>query len=204
MEVNLIKYKRYFLYLFDLLQEKLMGLDFTLPAASVEVEASDKLNGYCKTSEKHLHTVLDALGRRVYRSNFLDIGCGKGSVLRTARDFPFRRVAGLELDPELVRIAKSNMRRLGMKSVEVLQGDALTFTQYSDFDVFFLFNPFTSEILQPVLSTILQSLEEKPREIRIIYHHPVYGQLLEDAGLYREAVLYDKLKGYETYIYCNR
>ncbi len=54
------------------------------------------------------------------------------------------------------------------------------------------------------MASILKSCEEHPREIHIIYHHPLHHEVMEKAGLRREAVLYDKLKDYETYIYSNR
>lgn len=184
--------------------EKMRGLDFTLPAASEEIQNSREYNGYCKTPEKHMALILQSLRVPYAESSFLDIGCGKGAVLREASKVPFRRVAGIELDGELTEIARHNMKKLGLERVECIQGNAVTFERYGEFNVFFLFNPFSSAVLSQVLEKILQTLEDSPREIYIIYHHPVHHHLLDVPGLHRESVLYDRLKNYETYIYTNR
>lgn len=198
-----VKGKRYAKFLCQFAWEKIRGLDFTLPAASEEVKQSDCYNGYCKTPEKHVEMLLRSLGIPYSESAFLDIGCGKGAVLRVAKQFPFRRVAGVELDKELVETARRNMRILGLRDVECIWGNALEFGRYKEFNVFFLFNPFSYEILEQVLGKILASLEGDSRQIYILYHHPLHYQLMEQAGLRRTGVLYDKLKDYETYIYSN-
>ena len=162
----LVKCKRYGKFLCQFAVEKMRGLDFTLPAASEEIQNSREYNGYCKTPEKHMALIL--------------------------------------LDGELTEIARRNMKKLGLERVECIQGNAVTFERYGEFNVFFLFNPFSSAVLSQVLEKILQTLEDSPREIYIIYHHPVHYHLLEVPGLHRESVLYDRLKNYETYIYTNR
>lgn len=199
-----LKARRYAKFLCQFAYEKLRGLDFTLPAASEEVCQSTLYNGYTKTPEKHVERLLRSLEAPYAESGFLDIGCGKGAVLRVARRFPFRRVAGVELDRGLAATAQRNMEILGLADVECICGNALEFEQYGEFDVFFLFNPFSCEVLEQVLGKILASVEENPRAITLLYHHPLHYQLMERAGLRRESVLYDKWKGYETYIYSNR
>lgn len=188
----------------QLAEERVRGLDFTLPAASGEIKNSREYNGYCKTPEKHVRMLLESLGICYAESSFLDIGCGKGAVLRVAAGMPFCRVAGIELDRELVGIAQRNMKRLGLENVECIQGNAASFDRYGEFNVFFLFNPFSAAVLAQVTGKILQTLEDSPREITIIYHHPLHSSLLDVPGLHRTGVFYDRLKQYETYVYSNR
>ena len=42
---------------------------------------------------------------------FIDIGSGKGRVLMMAADYPFRRILGIELLPDLHRAAQENLNR---------------------------------------------------------------------------------------------
>ena len=42
---------------------------------------------------------------------FLDIGSGKGRALLLAAEYPFRRIVGVELMPELNSMAEENIRR---------------------------------------------------------------------------------------------
>lgn len=204
MENIMVKWKRYAKFLCQYAVERVRGLDFTLPAASEEIQASRDYNGYTKTPEKHMERLLQSLDISYADSRFLDIGCGKGAVLRVASRLPFQKVAGLELDDGLIRTAQRNMKILGLDQVECIHANALDFDRYGEFNVFFLFNPFSYGILSQVLDTLLDTLKENPREIHIIYHHPLHYQLLEKAGLHREGIFYDKLKDYETYIYSNR
>ncbi len=42
---------------------------------------------------------------------FLDLGCGKGRAVLMASELPFREVVGVELNPELARVADENVHR---------------------------------------------------------------------------------------------
>ena len=45
-------------------------------------------------------------------TRILDVGCGKGVVLKEAAGFPFERIAGIELQEGLVETAERNFRIL--------------------------------------------------------------------------------------------
>lgn len=201
MKKKIIKLRRYVLFLFEYFFEKVRGLDFTLPAANELVINSDEYNGYCKTPEKHMEMIFESMNMDFSQSSFLDVGCGKGAVLKVAKKFNFKNVAGIDLDENLIRIARRNMKILKYPDVKCICANALKFKDYGEYDVFFFFNPFSLEILEQVLGKILESVKNYPREIYIIYHHPLHYQLMEKMGLHRKIVLYDKLKDYETYIY---
>jgi SAM-dependent methyltransferase len=116
-------------------------------------------HGYALTSRKAVKNILRGLPIQVDDS-FLDIGCGKGGVLCFATEFPFGRIAGIEIESRLVGIAKRNLEILHLQSrVEVIQADALTFEHYSEFNFFFLFNPFDLEIYGEVLVRIFRCIE---------------------------------------------
>ena len=46
----------------------------------------------------------------------LDVGCGKGRMLWFFSQYPFRLVDGIEYDPEIAAIARSNLEKLGLNS----------------------------------------------------------------------------------------
>ncbi|MCO5144312.1 MAG: methyltransferase domain-containing protein [Oligoflexia bacterium] len=105
---------------------------------------------------------------------FIDIGCGKGRVLRilSKRKIPSY---GIELIPELGHIAKKNASAL-----DVLIGDARNIKIPDDVTVIYLFNPFSWKIFLPFLNQIEELAKNKAHGIRIIYHGPVYHDLLID------------------------
>lgn len=86
--------KRYLLFLFQyLFTEKTRGLDFTMRKNTMQKEENPKYYGYSKTNEKHLRSIFDSLSYQECR-NFLDIGCGKGVVLKEAANYPFEKNCG--------------------------------------------------------------------------------------------------------------
>jgi len=192
---------RYIIFMVEYIQEKCRGLDFTMPFAGELTKDTPMYNGYCKTPEQHMKKILNDLPIDFSNKRFMDVGCGKGAVLKVAAGFGFDKVGGIDIDKKLVDIAKKNMKILKHSNVECICENAAEYKNYKDNDVFFFFNPFTYEILEKVLSKILESTQEYPRKIYIIYYHPVHNKLLEGFGMKKVNSFHDKMKGYDTYVY---
>ena len=79
------------------LWEKLRGLDFTMRDTSLFKSSNGLCHGHSKTAEKHLKKIFSSLTFDG-SERLLDIGCGKGVVLRVASGYPFEKVAGKLLD----------------------------------------------------------------------------------------------------------
>lgn len=113
---------------------------------------------------------------------FLDIGSGKGRVLLLAAEYPFRRVTGIELLPELNSVAQDNIRKYSTekracREVETLCGDAIEFVFPADSIVVFLFNPLPESGLKKVVGNLEASLQETPRPAYVIYANPVLEEI---------------------------
>ena len=67
------------------------------------------LHGYSKTNEKHIREIFHVL-KINDEDSLLDIGCGKGCVLKEAADYPFKRIAGIDIDSRLIKIARKNFK----------------------------------------------------------------------------------------------
>jgi SAM-dependent methyltransferase len=109
---------------------------------------------------------------------FIDIGSGKGRTLLMASDYPFRRIVGVELLPELHRIAQENIRKYKRDSqlcfaIESICADAREFTFPLQSTVLYLFNPLPEPGLVQLLANLEQSLREHLRPMFVIYHNPV-------------------------------
>ena len=105
------RWKRYLRFLLQvILLEKPRGLDFTLRDQKLFQKSGGKYHGYSKTDERHLRDIFQKLDFSK-GLKLLDVGCGKGVVLREAAKFPFKRIAGIEISSELVRIARKNSCR---------------------------------------------------------------------------------------------
>jgi SAM-dependent methyltransferase len=107
------------------------------------------------------------------RDVFLELGCGMGRIVVMAARYPFRKVIGLELVPELLEAARQNVERarrhLVCDDVELVSGNAADYAIPADVSVIFLFNPFSGPVLVQVFNRIRQSAIESPRPISIIY-----------------------------------
>jgi len=112
--------------------------------------------------------------------HLLDIGCGKGRVLCFFALRRLRRCSGIEISPSLAEQARSNARHLRARHapIDVTHADAID-AEIGDASVIYLFNPFSAEVMRPVLRKIENSLRARPRALRICYVNPVQGALLE-------------------------
>jgi SAM-dependent methyltransferase len=118
---------------------------------------------------------------------FIDIGSGKGRVLLMAADYPFRRILGIELMPELHRVAKENIAKYKSDSqqcfaIDCIQGDASEFIFPPEQTVLYLFNPLPESGLAKMISNLEHSLEQYPRAVFVLYHNPLLGRVLTQSG----------------------
>lgn len=121
---------------------------------------------------------------------FIDIGSGKGRALLMAADYPFRRILGIELLPELHRVAKENIGKYKSQlqqcfAVECLLGDASEFAFPAEPTVLYLFNPLPESGLAEMVSNLERSLRENPRPMFVLYHNPLLGHVLARNSSFR-------------------
>ena len=196
-ESKIKRYKRYVRYSVQAIKESLKGLDFTMRDTHLIEETGGGMHGYSKTDDKHVRDIFRQLDYNKCHS-LLDVGCGKGVVLREAQKFPFTKTDGFDIDSNLVRIAKKNFKILKMNNIRLSVGDATKFRKYNDYNVLYFFNPFDEELMDITLGRIFQDRNEPAW---IILHNPVSAKLVEKYNCKEIARLYDKVKSYETRIY---
>lgn len=122
---------------------------------------------------------------------FIDIGSGKGRALLLASEFPFHRIIGIELLPELNRIAQGNIRKFSDRysrcgSIEAICADATEFLFPEAALVVLLNNPLPEPGLRKLISNLENSLSMKPRPVFVVYANPVLEQVLSDSHLFRK------------------
>jgi SAM-dependent methyltransferase len=121
-----------------------------------------------------------------YDDVLVDVGAGKGRVLLFAiRYYPFRRVVGVEISPELAAVARENVRVLTSDEqarVQVVEVEAATWTVPDDATVFHLFNPFRGDTLRAFLAAVVRSQRRCPRIVRLVYTHGQQHDDVLDAG----------------------
>ena len=118
----------------------------------------------------------------------LDLGCGKGGAMITMAKY-FPRVDGVEISPQLAQTARNNLRRAHLLHSDVYCADATEFTDLDRYTVLYMFNPFTEPVVAHALANLRESLERRPRPMRLIYRNPVCDAAVTAAGFRRAATL---------------
>jgi SAM-dependent methyltransferase len=162
--------------------------DYRVNTTSATVGWRDRLLGmfhspYQPTEPSLFHEMLKALKIDFREFTFIDLGSGKGRALLMAADYPFRRIVGVELLPELNRVAQENLSQYKSDSqqcfaIESILGDARKFTFPPEPTVLYLFNPLPEEGLVQVIANLDRSLREEPRPLYVLYHNPLLDHVL--------------------------
>jgi len=118
---------------------------------------------------------------------FVDLGCGKGRALLLAVLHGFRRVKGVDYSPALCAAAERNLavfraRRARSFRFDVLAMDAADYAFTRDDTVVYLYNPFDASVLAAVLARLRGSLIRHPRPVWVVYHNPVWRDVIESGG----------------------
>jgi SAM-dependent methyltransferase len=149
--------------------------------------------------------MLDALAIDLRGFTFVDVGSGKGRALLMASEYPFQRIIGIELLPELNRIAQQNIQHFASPTqrctaIEAICRDASKFDFPDDPLVVFLFHPLTEAAFRKVIENLATSLRRHPRAVRLIYANPILemyvasscGQLQKFAGMHQYSLFRER------------
>ncbi len=156
--------------------DRLRGVD-TIPGGfDGDVAAAEfgKVYAYDPTPWRVLSRSLRVAELRAENFIFVDVGCGKGRVLLSALALPFKRIIGIELSPTFCRIAQQNITNARFISrrcaaVEIICSDATKYRIPGRPMIMFFFNPFPFEIMEIVLSNIVNSYTQETRAIYLIF-----------------------------------
>ena len=164
--------------------------DHRVDTTSATVRWRDRLLGvfhspYQPTEPALFHEMLQSLPIDFAEFVFIDLGSGKGRTLLMAADYPFRKIVGVELLPELDRVAQDNLKKYSSPTqrcfaIESQCGDAREFVFPSEPLVLYLFNPLPEEGLAAVLDSLERFWREHPRKVFVLYHNPLLGHLVAD------------------------
>ncbi len=144
---------------------------------------------YQTTPVEGLHELLREVAPELEQTSFVDLGCGKGRIILTAAQLPFRQVIGVELSAELCTIARRNlaiMERQGAlrAPVEIHHADASSFALPAGDLIVYLYNPFGPAVLAEVAAR-LEAAARDGRRIVVLYVDPQHAALFSAARGWR-------------------
>ena len=131
--------------------------------------------------------VLIAVAREHGRpSTFIDIGAGKGKACIYAAS-RFQSVIGVEYSHDLVKTARLNFSRAGIRNVMLIHTDAAQYDIPEGANLIFLFNPFDQVILEQFVVRNLGRLDL--RKSLFAYANDIHFDVFQKFGfqcLYRD------------------
>jgi SAM-dependent methyltransferase len=137
---------------------------------------------YQPSEPQLFHEMLRALPGELSGFTFVDVGSGKGRALLLAAEYPFVRIVGVELVPELHAIAVANIEKWreknGARAIASRIGDARDFEIPQGPLVVYLFNPLPEAALARFMARLEESLRAAPRPMFLIYHNPILEKVV--------------------------
>jgi hypothetical protein len=121
----------------------------------------------------------------------VDLGAGKGGALIEFASYPFGKIAGVELLPELAVIARKNFRKAKLERIDMLVGDAAEFTDLDGYNYFYFYNPFPQPVMEQVMRNISASLLKAPRPSTLIYYSPGFHQTVIEHSPFRQTEYFE-------------
>jgi SAM-dependent methyltransferase len=115
--------------------------------------------GYEGTSYEIIRAIIDAI-KPQEGQKFYDLGSGQGRVVLYGALATRAHFVGIELIEERVHACNATKERLGIENVEFRAGNVLE-EDFSDGDIFYLFNPFNQVVTKQVIDKLRQVAEHK-------------------------------------------
>jgi SAM-dependent methyltransferase len=146
---------------------------------------------YTATTASLIYEILKSIPLRANTFAFVDMGSGKGRALLVASEFPFAKIVGVELSPQLHRIAEENSKqyRPATQQCTVFELHCMNVVDYvfgPEPLVLFLADPFGRETVGSVVANLEASLSGMPREAFVVYIYPQFEDLLRNSRFFRK------------------
>lgn len=186
-----------------ILLDRLVGLDFLKTVLSEDVGLNPEIvHRSSPSGNKYLKELLKDF-KINSQDSIIDVGCGKGSAMRTMIQFPFKKVDGIELSDTIAKIAQQNFKKLKVKNTNVFIGDASKHKGYDEYNIVYFYNPFPNSVMIDVVNALIDSVEIKKRELIIIYNNPICHDIVVNKDVFKKMGVYPDIWGNGIAIYSN-
>ncbi len=138
---------------------------------------------YQPTEPALFREMMDSLPIDFREFTFVDLGSGKGRTLLMASEYPFRRIVGVEILPELDRAAQENIHEFKSPAqqctqIESVCADAREFQFPEEPLVLYLFNP----LPEAALRQVIRRLERSATPLWVVYHNALLEAILAESS----------------------
>ena len=134
-------------------------------------------------------------------SSVLDIGCGKGSAIRSILKLGVARADGLEVIPSIAATAEQNFARLKQRRTTIFLADATTFEGYGEYTHIYMYNPFPKEVMSLCLERILTSRTSENPSVTLVYCNPTCHETIMASGSFTVTEAVGRVRGHPVNVY---
>ncbi len=135
------------------------------------------------------------------RDVLLDYGCGKGRVDFFLSYQTKANTIGIEYDERIYQCALENQKSAVSRTrTEFVMARAEEFEVPQEVNRYYFFNPFSVELLRKVMTRMIESYYEKPREVFLFFYYPSeeyisYLMTVDEVEFYDEIDCSDLFEG---------
>ncbi len=177
------------------------GADFSQWMSREEIGITKEDGSQYQPSSDLLYFVLRRL-KPNKADCIIDIGCGKGRAMWVMSKFNFGTISGYDISKDLVRIANQNFAKLNLINCSAEYGDAADYTEYDNYNYFYISNPVPLPVFRKMLDNIYDSLGRRPRKAIMIYMNPICDLEIQKDGIFKlQFVQKHLIKWYRFNIY---
>jgi SAM-dependent methyltransferase len=122
---------------------------------------------------------------------FVDLGCGKGRATVIASEFPYREIVGVELSPDLAKIAVRNAAKITKKfrdrpPITIHTLNATDFQPPTGKLVIYIYHPFGQQIMGQLVRKLEDSIASgHTTHAFVVSCNPVYCEEFDDSLAFR-------------------
>ncbi len=110
------------------------------------------------------------------KGRFVDIGAGKGKAIALAAQVGYRDLLGIELFEDLTKIAQKNLDKFQKSkfiynelNIKLKTMDATDYQFHKNDHFIFMNDPFSDEPMKKLVSNIIQSWNDHPRDLWVVF-----------------------------------
>ncbi len=172
-------------YCFWVIPDLIRGVDFVKNEGRERIGVSEEQGRVYQATRdtSYIKRILDGLPI-TQQDAMLDLGCGKGYMLKYFSRYPFKKVGGVELSERLWEIANQNIRKLKMEKCVAYCSDAADFVEYDEYTYLYIFDSFPGAVMAKVMENLKKSLYRNDRKITLIYKSPVCHDIIIKSGIF--------------------
>lgn len=159
------------------------GIDTSRPASlwALTIRSDNASFGfkYQASQPEMLTLALERIAEDFREFTFVDLGAGKGRMLIVAARYGFKELIGVEFAKELVVAGQKNLHAAALERATISHADAAEFKFPPGNLIVYMYNPFSSEVMEPVLLNLTTTLNTGEAKCYVVYARPTCEDLFD-------------------------